>query len=88
MSELKPCPFCGGNNCGVRAGTDEIWCVCGGHSPHGWNSRPIEDALRAENEIYNIAISEIYAATFIEGDADWIKIIQEIAGKALKEVIP
>ena len=50
MNELKPCPFCGGNNCGVRAGTDEIWCVCGGHSPHGWNSRPIEDALRAENE--------------------------------------
>lgn len=42
------------------------------------------DALRAENEIYNIAISEIYAATFNEGDADWKQIIQDIAGEALE----
>ena len=42
--------------------------------------------LRSENDIYNIAISEIYAATFHSGDADWIKIIQDIAGKALNEV--
>ena len=48
--ELKPCPFCGGTSCGVRAGTDQIWCVCGGHSPYGWSSRPIEDQLRSENE--------------------------------------
>ena len=56
MNELKPCPFCGGTNCGVRAGTDEIWCVCGGHSPHGWNSRPIENKLRDENERLREAI--------------------------------
>lgn len=59
MSELKPCPFCGGNNCGVRAGTDEIWCVCGGHSPHGWNSRPIENKLQAEIERLQKRVDEL-----------------------------
>lgn len=49
---LKPCPFCGnieGNGMGIRAGTDKVYCQCGALKPvHGWNARPLEDAMNAE----------------------------------------
>lgn len=55
MDELKPCPFCGGK--ADYVGT-EIECLeCGVMMPKtfafemqvdNWNTRPIEDALRAQ----------------------------------------
>ena len=59
--ELKPCPFCGCNIYPEVRGM-ELWDIdcdsCGytisAGSPNGrlkkWNTRPIEDALRTENE--------------------------------------
>jgi hypothetical protein len=51
MDELKACPFCGnkqGNGMGIRTGTNDVYCQCGVLKPsHGWNARPIEEALRA-----------------------------------------
>ena len=58
MSELKPCPFCGYDRI---ADTKEIFpgkaqCTnCGATAPN-WNTRPIEDALRAENELLRKAL--------------------------------
>lgn len=80
MSELKPCPFCGGLNqtieecfnytfseafvqcdsCGARSEIED------NVSPKKakekaikiWNTRPIEDALRAENERLKKALKE------------------------------
>ena len=52
--ELKPCPFCSGNNITIEHLMDVVFCNdCGaemsGDAPLGnWNTRPIEDALRAE----------------------------------------
>ena len=50
--ELRPCPFCGG--AAVNSHWGLIYCgqvnKCGtgtAVSARGWNSRPIEDALRA-----------------------------------------
>ena len=54
MSELKPCPFCGnqaGRGMGIKAGTNSVYCQCGALKlAHGWNRRPLEDALQAEIE--------------------------------------
>lgn len=57
MSELKPCPFCGMKD---EARYDKAhngayifrcqWCGAEVRSQDDWNSRPIEDSLRAENE--------------------------------------
>jgi len=57
MSELKPCPFCGSpaysyhDNCIDFAGVkcDLGGCVCADIliTENNWNTRPIEDALRA-----------------------------------------
>ncbi|MHB0965998.1 MAG: hypothetical protein ACYC36_06030 [Bellilinea sp.] len=50
--ELKPCPFCGGSKVQIidYEFTDQIECdECGNLvRPSCWNTRPIEDALRAE----------------------------------------
>jgi len=52
--ELKPCPFCGGSKVQIidYEFTDQIECdECGNLvRPSCWNTRPIEDALRAENK--------------------------------------
>jgi hypothetical protein len=53
--ELKPCPFCGKDTF-VDTEDNTVWCRnndCNGAivifpDPEGWNSRPIEDALRAD----------------------------------------
>lgn len=56
--ELKPCPFCGemafwdsefaGIYC--RCGAEITFCESDKEAAEKWNTRPIEDALRAENE--------------------------------------
>ena len=59
MSELKPCPFCGGEaqvNTWTMHGITESRCFCSNSDcPNSvrtvafeqWNNRPIEDALEA-----------------------------------------
>lgn len=80
MSELKPCPFCGGLNqtiegyleyhfseafvqcdsCGARSETeeDDLLKKAKEKAIKIWNTRPIEDALRAENERLKKALKE------------------------------
>ena len=59
MSELKPCPFCGLEAQTYSDGNyTVVYCNCincdpidwDGVNPEIWNTRPIEDALRAELE--------------------------------------
>ena len=49
MSELKPCPFCGGTNICTEKGINLNYCdSCSAEANiEHWNTRPIEDALRA-----------------------------------------
>lgn len=60
MSELKPCPFCGNEtiyDVAIETNRAAVRCTKCGHGINGappeavyklWNTRPIEDALRAE----------------------------------------
>ena len=50
--ELRPCPFCGGNDIVYEEALSVTYCNdCGGELDEGfgsdWNTRPIEDALTA-----------------------------------------
>ena len=49
MSELKPCPFCGGTKICTEKGINLNYCDnCSAESNvEHWNNRPIEDALNA-----------------------------------------
>ena len=58
MCELKPCPFCGKNELRQLGVLKKVQCInesCD-HAfknpmlPIAWQTRPIEDAIRAENE--------------------------------------
>lgn len=57
MSELKPCPFCGGTKICTEKGINLNYCDnCSAESNvEHWNNRPIEDAL-------NRRIAELEAA--------------------------
>ena len=60
MSELKKCPFCGGESISTRwtenetlYGCENADCVCTEMSwatEKQWNTRPLESALEAENK--------------------------------------
>jgi len=62
VTELKPCPFCGGAI--IIEGNEEVWCdYCGVlTSATDWNTRPIEDALRVQLEKVEDILREIIAA--------------------------
>ena len=49
MNELKPCPFCGGTNICTEKGINLNYCdSCSAEANiEHWNTRPIEDDLRA-----------------------------------------
>jgi len=49
MSELKPCPFCGGTKICTEKGINLNYCdSCSAEANiEHWNTRPIEDELRA-----------------------------------------
>lgn len=66
-TELKPCPFCGGKaeiEIG-KIGAVKDWYYVGCQSCTGssenpdWNTRPVEDSLRAENEKLRGLIGEL-----------------------------
>jgi hypothetical protein len=100
MSELKPCPFCGEEIYSefYSHRTEEFdghctnkKCVLYGKdflffNTSKWNSRPIEDQLRAENErlrealkkIYRLYVQEEYHLTALK--------MAKVAKQALKEV--
>ena len=63
MSELKPCPFCGGTKICTEKGINLNYCDnCSAESNvEHWNTRPIEDALNrriAELEAESAALEE------------------------------
>lgn len=67
MEELKPCPFCGSEADTIRdvynrrlAKCPDVNCIAfnGWTDAEGWNTRPIEDALRAENARAKLAVLE------------------------------
>jgi len=49
LPEMKPCPFCGGEAAQSMVTFLDIYCVaCGARTElSNWNTRPLEDALRA-----------------------------------------
>jgi hypothetical protein len=71
MSEaLKPCPFCGQNSLEAAYGSDDDQCVaCWGCRSFGppsvqdpvtrWNTRPIEDTLRARAEAADAKLAAV-----------------------------
>lgn len=71
MSELKPCPFCG-QEMGETINSDGNYCehycsfidYSGTLNEEGktkWNTRPVEDALSAENEALKAKVAELEA---------------------------
>jgi len=65
MSELMPCPFCGGTNI-RKPEIENGWLCekCGSERFGDWNARPLEDALRkrigeleSTNEVCNDALN-------------------------------
>lgn len=79
MDELKACPFCGSSNttldyyeisCPQELGTIVVCNDCGASakSIDDWNTRPIEDELRAEIERLKVRIEELEAAGTILRD--------------------
>ena len=95
MDELKVCSFCGGNNLKKqsialhRDFSRWIHCeTCYSQGPmvyekknekDAWNTRPTEDALRAENEALKARVAEL------ENDMPLQKACEEI--ERLKETI-
>ena len=78
--ELKPCPFCGGEDTEIAPGLKGDWyigCLTCNYqircedcteedTVRYWNTRPAEDALKAENErlkeaLIQIGISMLYS---------------------------
>jgi len=78
MSELKPCPFCGGTNICTEKGINLNYCdACSAEANIGhWNTRPIEDALNkriAELEAFNDQLIEAGRAI----DDRWSELVRD-----------
>lgn len=75
MINLKPCPFCGGNDIVYEEALSVTYCNdCGGELDEGfgsdWNTRPIEDALRARIAELEAEIERLTAHSDIERQDD------------------
>lgn len=98
MEELKPCPFCGnkeGLGMGI-SGVDSnfVYCQCNTKKvAHGWNARPLEDALESRVDFLEDKIQEIVdwadaypLAIFPEPDFKKARVALESAGISLDQV--
>jgi hypothetical protein len=79
MNELKPCPFCGGTNICTEKGINLNYCdSCSAEANiEHWNTRPIEDELRAriaelEGERRWIPVSERLPEVYRDEDGEFI----------------
>jgi len=78
--ELKACPFCGSNN--IRPAQEESGVICrncGTEGYHSWNTRPLEDALRAriaELEASDKYDTELTEKRFDEEATLWKRIVE------------
>lgn len=98
--ELKPCPFCGENVWTIYAGCGEDHSVvcenCEAESPIAksaedavkeWNTRPAEDALKAEVERLRAELEELagYVHRFRETLADVAKMAIDVEQEQIFE---
>mgnify|MGYP002681909035 CR=1 FL=1 len=76
MSELKPCPFCGGTKICTEKGINLNYCDnCSAESNvEHWNTRPIEDAL-------NRRIAEL------EAQQRWISVSERLPENKFEQVL-
>ena len=78
MSKIKRCPFCGGEiNFDGYVGDEYVCETCDlwGISLEWWNTRPIEDTLRAERDELLKTLSEIVAyQDRAQTDLEWVMI--------------
>ena len=75
MSEMKPCPFCGGTKICTEKGINLNYCDnCSAESNvEHWNTRPIEDELRARIAELEAEIDQLTVHGDIERQDDkWI----------------
>ena len=74
MSELKPCPFCGGTKICTEKGINLNYCDnCSAESNvEHWNTRPIEDALQARIAELEAQQRWIPVEERLPEDSDWV----------------
>lgn len=84
MSELKPCPFCGGEAKTRGIGPNQVpyfgcgKCGCWFLAVGTWNSRPVEDALRADiEEARKVARDASCDSEYYRGEMDRFRIEAE-----------
>ncbi len=80
MSDLKPCPFCGGTKICTEKGINLNYCDnCSAESNvEHWQTRPIEDALNARIAELEAEIDQLAAHDATERQDDkWIPEVQE-----------
>ena len=93
---LKPCPFCGSK---VKHLTkfDVVYCSnveCGlnyenggGYTREYWNTRPIEDKLSEQVNLYPELVEALKKISLLDDnhgwhDQDWVRIAREVLKKA------
>ena len=72
MSEIKPCPFCGGTKICTEKGINLNYCDnCSAESNvEHWNTRPIEDALNKRIAELEAEIDQLTVHSDIERQDD------------------
>ena len=72
MNTLKPCPFCGGTKICTEKGINLNYCDnCSAESNvEHWNTRPIEDELRARIAELEAEIDQLTVHSDIERQDD------------------
>ena len=91
LEQLSNCPFCGNHELEFEDSIGDITCNCCAYTFYDtsennrwWNSRPIEDALRAENERLREALQKIKNWCCVDPDGGVETTISEMVEQALK----